>query len=269
MSNIRLSKSGIEYLDYVWNFYSGCENPERGICSLGNVCWAKKITERFSAHYPNGFKPTFYPGAIISPLRLTKPARIGVCFMGDLFGDWNFINQGELPSLLWEIIRCCPQHTFIFLTKCPWNLIKFSPFPDNCWVGVTVTNDKQMNNALYFNSNYKVKIKFLSFEPLLGQIDKAHLAMYRYDWLIIGACTGTMKELLPLHHKTGLPMIRWRGNKWILSPPIGAVEEIVLAADKAGIPVFLKNNLAPVLEVRKPFIETTRSYTRYPRQEMP
>lgn len=71
------------------------------------------------------------------------------------------------------------------------------------------------------------------------------------NWLIIGACTGTMKELLPLHHETGLPLIKWQGNRWILSPPMGAVEEIVRAADKAGIPVFLKNNLWPLFNGSK------------------
>jgi hypothetical protein len=28
----RLGKSGIEYLDYVWNFYSGCRHKEEGKC---------------------------------------------------------------------------------------------------------------------------------------------------------------------------------------------------------------------------------------------
>jgi hypothetical protein len=95
MTNMpRLSKSGIEWLrnpdgsqGYSWNFYSGCENKERGICLVPN-CWARSITERFPAHYPNGFKPTFYPDAFLSPLSLKKPFIIGVCFMGDLFGDW-------------------------------------------------------------------------------------------------------------------------------------------------------------------------------------
>ena len=63
----RLSKSAIEYLDYVWNFASGCTKD----CAY---CWARKITCRFAGRYPNGFEPTVYPEAFLSPLHLKKPS---------------------------------------------------------------------------------------------------------------------------------------------------------------------------------------------------
>ena len=76
----RLSNSDIEYLDKVWNFSSGCGKG----CPY---CYAKKITKRFTNHYSNEFEPTLYPEALLSPLYLKKPSRIGVCYMGDLFWD--------------------------------------------------------------------------------------------------------------------------------------------------------------------------------------
>ena len=37
------------------------------------------------------------------------------------------------------------------------------------------------------------------------------------------------------------------GNKWTLQPKIEWVKEIVEACDKASIPVFLKDNLKPLI----------------------
>jgi hypothetical protein len=76
---LRLSKSGIEYLTHCWNFYSGCYNWKNGVCPV-EKCWAKGITERFPGHYPNGFEPTIYPEAFLSPLHLKKPSIIGCAF---------------------------------------------------------------------------------------------------------------------------------------------------------------------------------------------
>ena len=173
----RLSVSGIEYLDYVWNFFSGCHNWQNGVCPVGKNCWAKKLTERFKSHYPNGFEPTFYPEAFLSPLYLKKPARIGVCFMGDLFGDWvdpwmevvfrneggYIVYEGSLRDHVFMTIESCPQHTFLFLTKCPQNLIKWSPFPKNCQVGVSACNQTQSDSALQYLLNVEAKVKFLSY----------------------------------------------------------------------------------------------------------
>lgn len=237
----RLSKSGIEYLDHTWNFYSGCENWKRGICGGGGQqfrCWAKSFTERFPDHYPNGFEPTFYPEAFLSPMRLKKPSRIGVAWMGDLFGDWVDpdeeiqvplfeLSRGTLSSAatikqtVFGVIRSCPQHDFLFLTKCSWNLWKWSPFPENAWVGVTATGHTMFHEAIRYLREIEAKIKFISVEPLLEHISVKdwHISQV-LDWLTIGAQTQPYRP-----------------------PQIEHVEEIVRAADKARILVFLKDNL--------------------------
>lgn len=220
MSNIRLSKSGIEYLDYSWGIFSGCHNIERGICPV-KACWAKKITERFSSHYPNGFEPTFYPEALESPIHLRKPSRIGVGWVGDVIGYGH-----EYKELIYNIIEACPQHQFLFLTKNSQNLAKW--FPDNCWVGVTATTTRMFVDALDNLNEVEAKTVYLSLEPLLewsiaSGILYRDLTAQQLDWLIIGAQT---KPLV-------LPKREW-------------VEEIVAAADKAGVKVFLKNNLKPL-----------------------
>jgi len=240
-SMIRLGPSGIEYLTHTWNFYSGCRHKQQGKCPPF-PCWAERLVKRHSNHYPNGFEPTFYPEAFLSPLNLRKPARIGVCFMGDLFGDWVDLDmkiETMLPSgvasigmtlkgWIFTTIRQCPQHRFLFLTKNPAELAKWDPFPDNCWVGVSATNQEAFIDALSELSKVEAKVKYISFEPLLESMNGGEcegkrlegLAGAGINWVIIGAQTKPTKK----------PEWQW-------------VKDIIEAADKAGIPVFLKNNL--------------------------
>ena len=244
---IRLSSSGIEYLDYAWGVYSGCLNWQNGICAV-EKCWAKGTTERFKRNYPNGFGPTYYPQAFLSPLYLKKPSRISVGWMGDLFGDWVYpkmklrsvMPSGKASAIMslkgwiFTTIEQCPQHTFLFLTKRPQNLIKWSPFPDNCQVGVTATDARYFAEACGYLRDVEASVKYLSIEPYLGMIigsamDRMLMQMASINWLIIGAQTRPYKP----------PKIEW-------------VKELVEAADRAGIPVFLKDNLRPLFE--KPFV---------------
>ena len=235
---IRLSPTGIEYGDYDWNFASGCGNNVEGKCKGGGFnCWAYPITQGFADRYPNGFKPTIYPEALLSPLYLKKPSRIGVCYMGDLFWDCPEFDpdrkiESILPSRVGSVrmslkgwitttIEQCPQHTFVFLTKQPQNLIKFSPFPDNAWVGYSADTKKMMVEGYANLCNIEAKVKYISFEPLLERMNVSSLDSV--NWVILGSQSKP----------TVMPKIEW-------------VQEIVEAADKAGIPVFLKENLKPL-----------------------
>lgn len=218
----RLSKSGIEYLDYSWGVFSGCHNLEFGICPV-KACWAKSITTRFSNHYPNGFKPTFYYEALESPRYIKKPSRIGVGWVGDVIGYGH-----EYRELIFNLIETCPQHTFLFLTKNSENLAKWSPFPSNCWVGVSATNREQFLKATNGLNGIEARVKFLSLEPLLGHITyDAYRLINTVNLAIIGQQT-------PIRPKT-TPKLEW-------------IEEIEEAADRVGIPVFEKNNLASLFK---------------------
>ncbi len=237
----RLSKSGIEYLDYVWNFYSGCRHKQMGICQV-DKCWAEGITKRMGHNYPTGFKPAFYPEAFVSPVHLKKPSIIGCAFMGDLFGDW--VNPDEkfhatmpsgkasitmsLKGWIFTTIRQCPQHRFLFLTKNPSGLVKWEKFPDNCWGGVTVTKPKFLLPALDALDSIQCSVRYLSIEPMLARFDVPDLSLLlegSVDWLILGSQTKPYKP----------PKMVW-------------IDEIVRACDKVRIPVFLKNNLQPLAD---------------------
>jgi len=66
------------------------------------------------------------------------------------------------------------------------------------------------------------------------------------SWLIIGACTGNLPDMTLLGEKYPDLWLAGHGNKITAQPKIEWVKEIVEAADKAGVPVFLKDNLDPL-----------------------
>lgn len=249
---------------YTWNPITGCLNgcPYCFARKLANGRLKRKYLDNYFTLRDRGhptrtthndpFFPRYWPDRMDDKeLWNKKPKGIFVCDMGELFGSW--VPETYTKAILLSI-KANPQHRFYLLTKQPQNLIKFSPFPENCYVGITVDQDedeKTFPQALACLAKIKAKVKYISFEPLLGKIEWNMPGLVKYsglNWVIIGQQTPIKKATMP--------KIEW-------------VEEIVEAADKVGIPVFLKNNLVPVLENRKPFIFKCKEYQQYPRQEMP
>jgi len=198
------------------------------------------------------FYPRFWPNRL-NPLSKAsaymnlKPKGIFVCDMSDLFGigipeDWT--------RQVLEHIKWCSQHRFYLLTKQPQNLQKFSPFPANCWVGVTMTKPDPL--ALEYLDEVEAKIRYLSLEPMLARWPEISFEEIPADWLIIGACTGSHSDLVALQQRYPELALMPYGKKWTLQPRIEWVQEIVQAADKAGVAVFLKDNLKPLIDDNYP-----------------
>lgn len=232
-----MSHTKIDWCDYTIN-------PVKGLCPMGcPYCYALRMYKRFKWNPEIRFEPI----VLSDPFCYSKPSRIFVGSTIELFGDW--IN----PAWMEMILEFCQRetnkrHTYIFLTKQPQNLIKWSPFPENCWVGMTLTDRHFANNARQFLLGVQAKVKFLSLEPLLGHMDKWALgnAIYKADWLIIGAQTNPYKP----------PELEW-------------IKEIVEAADRAGIRVFLKDNLLELVNYESPETEFAFNKEGLYRQEMP
>jgi protein gp37 len=209
-------------------------NPVKGLCPVGcPYCYARRAYGRnCNATFKD--KSIRYEPSVWRYLNRAKPgARIFVGSTIDLFHP----ECRRWDDSIFEICAACKELTFIFLTKCPENLPR--EWPDNCWVGVSATNLVQYGIAGIYLPEIKAKVKFISFEPLLSEIQPDNQYSryttemmakdFRFagiNWLIIGQQT-------PVSKKT-TPRIEW-------------IQEIVTAADKANIPVFLKGNLDKLL----------------------
>jgi len=264
---LALSKSGIEYLTHCWNIYPGCNHWKTGVCPVGGRCWAKGMATRFRG---GNFEPHLIPEKLLDPLKGRQGGRrIGVCFTGDLFGEWvdpdMEVSFGEIEQRDTDVtislkhyvfdwvIKARPQDTFVFLTKNPKGLLKWGRFPDNAWVGVSVCNDKMLDAAVDNLEDIEAKHKWISFEPLAKKITLSlDYALYYsgVSWIVIGG---------------------WDRGK--TQPQISWIKEIVEAADRTGIPVFLKDNLLPLLKNHNayPWAFTPNSVPTFPtyRQEFP
>ncbi len=203
-----INRTKIEWTQWTWNPITGCKHG----CWY---CYAKKLCQRFKKVFPYGFEPHFYPERLKEPWELKKPSKIFVCSISDLFAKWTLIEWRD--SVLDSIFKCPVKHTFQLLTKNPELIPKDLRFPDNVWVGVTVT---EQSEAWKIGELREVLANtlFVSFEPLLGRIKPD---LNGIQWVIIGKLTGSKRVKLDY--------------QW--------VDTIFGEAQVLDIPVFMKNNL--------------------------
>ena len=190
-----MSDTKIEWTDKTWNPITGCTPISEGCRN----CYAKRMAQRLAGRYgypaDDPFRVTFHHDRLELPLRWKKPSKIFVNSMGDLFhGD---VLTDNVYRVL-DIIRRCPQHTFQILTKRPeraktvlFNIgrrhLETIRLP-NLWLGVTVENAKYTDRIDILRT-IPAAVRFISFEPLLGDVGKLNLE--GIHWVIVGGETGT------------------------------------------------------------------------------
>ena len=221
-----MNRTKIEWCDYTLN-------PVKGLCPMHcktpngyEYCYAageRGLYKRFKWNPEIRYDSKAFNGLVT----LKKPSRIFVGSTFELFGEWV---RHEWLEDVFMLVRAYPQHTFIFLTKLPEELLRWSPFPSNCHIGVSVTNQEQYDKAILYLKDIQASVKFLSFEPLLNHIildNKPSLVEAGITWIICGQCTPVRKWTMP--------KVEW-------------IKEIVEACDGTGMPVFQKkDNLQPLL----------------------
>jgi protein gp37 len=161
--------------------------------------------------FHRSFEPQFHPERLNELSELKKPSKIFVCSVADLFAEWT---PEEWVYKVLVTMQDYPQHEYQLLTKQPrfdsWVL-------KNYWVGVTVNNQDDVWKIEKVK-RVDAKIRFVSFEPLLGNID---CNLENLEWIIIGKLTGSRK--VPLQ------------KEW--------VQNLINQAGDFDIPVFIKNNV--------------------------
>jgi protein gp37 len=190
--------SSIEWTEATWNPVAGCSVISPGCTN----CYAMRMAERLEAmgqrKYAGltrrtGGRPKWNGHIRLDEYSLRVPFRwkngrmIFVNSMADLFHEdvpFDFISR------VFAIMRDCPQHVFQVLTKRSSRLRDLSAKLDwspNIWMGVSVENA----DFIYRIENLRetdAEVKFLSFEPLLGDLGKLNLI--DINWAIAGGESG-------------------------------------------------------------------------------
>ncbi len=198
-----MNKSKIEWCDYTWNPVTGCKNG----CWY---CYASRISHRFG----DSFEPARHISRLDEPRGVKYPAKIFVCSMADLFGNWVY--KHWIQDII-DVAASNPQHIFQFLTKNPARYMEFD-FPSNCWLGKTLTGKESMSPVVGLQDT-----SFISFEPLMG--DKIEFGDME-NWVIIGALSGPGS-------KKHQPKKEW-------------IDRIVEQCRDYKIPVFMKSSLKDI-----------------------
>jgi len=247
--NKMISKSKIEFCNYVWNTYWGCEFN----CFY---CFAKNIANRFwenilekemlyrHQQVVNTDKPFIYHHEyekLKRQLKNFEPVFLHSNFERDFPRKPSIIFVNSMSDIaFWEIedikkvinrIKLNPKYIFLFFTKSAWlyeALIKDHgiQFPSNCYLGVTTDGRKYNfyaetlkylkdngNNVLLVIEPY---IKQIHYEPLEYMIKQV-------NWVIVGQMTG-------IHASKNETKKEW-------------LEILVKICALNKIPYFVKNNL--------------------------
>lgn len=184
-----MENSKIEWTDHTFNPWIGCTKVSDG-CKhcyaealmdkrLGRAEWgvAGKRVRTSNSYWK---KPLLWN-------RKAKTAgvryRVFCASLADVFEDKS--DQPELDEWrfkLFDLIIDTPNLDWLLLTKRPENVCHtiervtgFSDalmwFPDNVWIGTSVENQEQADKRIPELLKIPAKVRFLSMEPLLGEVD--------------------------------------------------------------------------------------------------
>jgi protein gp37 len=181
------ANSSIEWTESTWNPTTGCDLLSPGC----DNCYAERMSLRLramgQAKYSNGFQLTLHESALELPLTWKKPQRIFVNPMSDLFH-----HSVPVPFIqrVFATMAKAHWHQFQILTKRSGRLLGLSgdfDWPPNVWMGVSVETAEYKSRIDHLR-NTGASIKFLSLEPLLG--DLGPLDLSGIDWVIVGGESG-------------------------------------------------------------------------------
>lgn len=194
-------KSKIEWTNASWNCITGCTKVSAGCTN----CYAETLSLRLqkmgSKRYKNGFKLTLHEDALNLPLKWKEPKKIFVNSMSDLFHKnvpFDFIDK------VWDVMLKANWHIYQILTKRPEIMLKYleerrkvshalNIQPKHIWLGTSV-EDSRVVYRIDILRKVPSTIRFVSFEPLIGDIGKLDLS--NIHWAIVGGESGKNHRLI-------------------------------------------------------------------------
>ncbi len=199
-------QSDIEWTDATWNPVSGCRVISAG-CSN---CYAMRMAARLQAMDLGNYAGTtrksgerhvwtgkvhLLEGVLEVPLSWRKPRLVFVNSMSDLFQDaipFSYVDK------VWDVMQRANIHTYQILTKQPARMAEYlrtrkGPPLTNVWVGTSVENADVVRRIAELRK-CKAKVRFVSFEPLIGAVGKLNLS--DIHWAIVGGESGPRARIM-------------------------------------------------------------------------
>jgi len=181
-----MASTDIEYLDYTWNIAPGCTMVSPGCTN----CWAQMMAKRLKAMGQENYKGltddrgrwtgevNMLINKLSDPLRLKKPRRIGVNYMGDLFHP-----KVETIFIIaaFEAMLRANWHTYYVLTKRPERAVEILRNSrlyhhrkelQHVFIGTTVENmDMARKRVIAMMDIHETGFRtWVSYEPALSQV---------------------------------------------------------------------------------------------------
>jgi protein gp37 len=190
--------SKIEWTDATWNPVRGCTKVSPG-CTH---CYAETFAERFRGvpghPFEFGFDLRLVPEKLGDPIRWSKPKKIFVNSMSDLFHEGV---SDEYIEKVCRVMLAANWHTYQVLTKRADRMtallqgkLRDAANAAHIWWGVSVENRKHGLKRVDKLRSAKPTVAFLSVEPLLEDLGKFDLR--GIHWVIVGGESGAGARLM-------------------------------------------------------------------------
>jgi protein gp37 len=189
--------SKIEWTTHTFNPWWGCTKVSEACKNCYAETWAKRLGQDVWGPKPQ--RRLMSDAHWEAPLKWDRDAlrskerpRVFCASMADVFEDRDELLQSR--ARLFDLIERTPNLDWLLLTKRPQNVAKLARWknvwPDNVWLGTTVELQSRAEELLPFLSEIPAKVRFISAEPLLGQLDLEPWLGDTIDWVITGGESG-------------------------------------------------------------------------------
>ena len=188
----------IGWTDETWNPTTGCDRISPGCDNCYALALAGRLKRMGAAAYQNdggkysgpGFGLTMHPDRLDTPRRWTRPRLIFVNSMSDLFHPK--VSDSFIDSVL-EVAADTPRHIYQILTKRPGRaqvMLRRRELPGNVWLGTSIESRAELWRLDRLKMIDGAAILFVSFEPLLEDLNLWHGDLRHIDWVIVGGESG-------------------------------------------------------------------------------
>lgn len=226
-----MASTRIEWTDETWNPLTGCSKVSEGCRNCYAIRQARRMDGQGVGYDETTQEGPNWTGRInllhdrlIQPLRWTRPRRVFVNSMSDLFHPKvpdQFIHR------VFAVMAQATDHIFQVLTKRPARMGEvlskiahdasdgqvewvtqpphehggmdtfWTPWPlPNVWLGTSAENQETTDTRLPALVETPAYIRFVSCEPLLGGINLTSW-IHDLDWIIVGGESGPGSR--PMH----------------------------------------------------------------------